>query len=925
MTEPDRHTAFLRLRWPLRLTLAGLWAERIVRGFWPLWTVLLVVLAVLAFGGHDSLPVEVVWGGTVLAVLGAAWGLWYAYRHFRKPNRAEALARLDARLPGRPIAALQDTQAIGAGDPASQAVWAAHLARMAQRAAAAKPVSPDLRLAARDPFALRYVALTAFVMALMFGSLWRVTSATVILPGGAVAATGPTWEGWAQPPAYTGKPSLYLNEVTQADLSLPVGTRLQFRLYGEVGQLTLNETVSARTDAPPASDAVHDFTVTQSGNVTVAGDGGQSWEIAVIADAPPTIAPEGEIVRKGTGEFNQGFTVTDDYGITMGQVTIALDLPAVTRRFGLEAEPEAREPVVLDLPMPVTGDRAAFSETLVDDLSEHPFANLPVTMTFQATDAAGQVGAAEPVKVVLPGKRFFDPMAAALIEMRRDLLWTRENAPRAVQILKAITNRPEALIRNERAYLRLRVALRRLDADQAALTPEARDEIAAELWDIALLVEEGDLASALDRLRRAQARLDEAIRNGADPEEIDRLMAEMQEATQDYIRELAEEQQRNGEDPQTAENFDGPVMSADQLQQMLDELQRLMEEGKTAEAAELMEQIREFMENMQIVEGQGGQGQGGPGQQAMRDMQERLRDQQELSDETFQDLQGNQDGEANEGQQGQQGQQPGQGQQGQNGQGQQPGQGQGGDQQGGDGQGGRSPYANDQDGDGGAEGRRLDQPGGDGQGEDGQGGRSPYANDEDGDGGAEGRRLDQQGGGGGTGPDNRTLAERQRDLQRQLDALGNGQLPGDGTEQGEAGRQALEDAARAMDEAERALRDGDLNGALDKQAEAMDAMREGMRQFGEALAQEQRDQQGQPGQPGQEGQQFGENGDSGGDQYDPLGRNLAGEYSDGTKLGGTDDVYRRAQDLLEEIRRRSGDQERSESERDYLQRLLDLF
>ncbi len=38
-----------------------------------------------------------------------------------------------------------------------------------------------------------------------------------------------------------------------------------------------------------------------------------------------------------------------------------------------------------------------------------------------------------------------------------------------------------------------------------------------------------------------------------------------------------------------------------------------------------------------------------------------------------------------------------------------------------------------------------------------------------------------------------------------------------------------------------------------------------------------------------------------------------------------DDVYRRAQDLLDEIRRRSGDQTRPESERDYLKRLLDMF
>ena len=38
-----------------------------------------------------------------------------------------------------------------------------------------------------------------------------------------------------------------------------------------------------------------------------------------------------------------------------------------------------------------------------------------------------------------------------------------------------------------------------------------------------------------------------------------------------------------------------------------------------------------------------------------------------------------------------------------------------------------------------------------------------------------------------------------------------------------------------------------------------------------------------------------------------------------------DDIYRKAQDLLDEIRRRSGEQARPEQERDYLKRLLELF
>jgi len=120
-----------------------------------------------------------------------------------------------------------------------------------------------------------------------------------------------------------------------------------------------------------------------------------------------------------------------------------------------------------------------------------------------------------------------------------------------------------------------------------------------------------------------------------------------------------------------------------------------------------------------------------------------------------------------------------------------------------------------------------------------------------------------------------------------------------------------------MDGAEEALRENDMAGAIDRQSEAMEALREGLRSLGEALAQE---QQNQPGQGGQQGDATARN-------RDPLGRsqgNSGGLLDDGGLADG-EDVYRRARELLDEIRRRSGEGERPEVELEYLKRLLERF
>lgn len=852
-SQPGTAQTLRRLRLPLALTRMGMLAEQVLRRFWPLLSILMLVAAALMLGLHDLLQLELVWGLAVVAILAMLVSLVQGIRGFHWPTRSEALSRLDETLAGRPIAALLDEQAIGVGDDASAIVWRAHQQRMAVRANAAKAAKPDLRLSSRDPYGLRYSSLVALIVALLFGSILRVGTVTDLTPGAtALASTGPSWEGWVEPPRYTGLPTLYLNDITGETLRTPQGSRVTLRFYGEPGALTLVETVSGQIGITATTDPALDFSVNQNGELRIDGAGGQAWSVDMIADAAPQIAVTGQAEARAGGQMTLPFTARDDYSVISGSARIVLDLEAINRRHGLKVDPEPRDEIDVQLPMPISGDRREFTENLIEDFSQHPWANLPVIFKLEVSDAAGHSTKAEDYAAVLPARRFFDPMANAIIEQRRDLLWSRQNAPRIAQILRAISHRPEGLFRSDAAYLRLRVILRRLENLSASvLEPAQQDEIALALWDLAILLEDGDIGDALERMRQAQERLSEAMRNGASDQEIAELMQELRQASEDYMQQLSRQAQENG-DVMDDQNLPPNTMQMTQsdLQKMMDRIQELMEQGRMAEAEQALQELQELMENMRITNAPGQSGQS-EGEQAMEGLAESLREQQGLSDEAFRDLQEqfNPNAQAGENQ--------------------------------------------DNEGQSGGQGRGQSHEGqGQGQGQ--------------GDGDQEGQQQGSEG----------SLADRQQALRDELNRQ-QGNLPGAGTPEGDAAREALGQAGEAMDGAEEALRQNDYAGAIDKQSEAMEALREGMRSLGESMAESQQNQQGQGDQEG----------DMQAQNRDPLGRNTGSQGSTGTdeSLLQGEDVYRRARELLDEIRRRSGEGERPDAELNYLQRLLDRF
>ncbi|MFD1794548.1 DUF4175 domain-containing protein [Paracoccus aurantiacus] len=873
-TEPDQHIADEAeadltlsggrgLSRALRLTGLGLWWEALARAFWPFATLALLVLAALSLGLVDllgSAAQPYVVSGMGIALLATL--IWGGLR-FRAPGAGAAARRVDATLPGRPLSALDDEPAIG-GDGA---LWHAHRAQMAARASAARAVAPDAGLTSRDPFALRLAALTALAMAVLFGSagnlgqgLAALAPSRPELPDQPVTS-GLGWEGWAEPPAYTRKPTIYLNNQPDgASLDLPEGTTISLRLYGDPA--TIEQDIG--NPVPGGDELAPEFRVERSGQFRI---GGRSFSVSVRPDDAPTVSLGPPAQRRADGQLVQPFQAGDDYGVTEGVAQITLDMANIDRRYGLATEPEPRDMLVVKLPL--RGARADVEGQLTADLKKHAWANLPVQIRLNVQDGIGQSGQSDGLSMELPGRRFFDPFAAALIELRRDILWSRRNAANSAQLLRAVLWQPEGVV--DPAVLRdLQAVTMGLETEN--LSDLQRDALAEALWRVAVQLEDGGLADALERMRRAQERLAQAMRRGASPDEIRELMEELRRATDDYLDRLAEQGQN---DPSDRFNR-APVemMSGDQIQQMMDEIQRLMNEGKMAEAQALLEQFNRMMENMQVrrTEGEGqGRGQGSTGRMA-----ETLREQQELADRAFRRMQDewlgldgeNQGPQDNGGPQGEPGQQ---------------------------------------------------------QGQAGTGDEMPGQND--------GQNGGQGGGQQGNRPQD--LADEQGRLRDDL-GMQRGLLPERGTPEGDAAGDAMDRAGRAMRDAEQALRDGDMAGAMDRQAEAIEALRDGIRALDRGQNQRAGEQGGSEGQ-GQSDQANGPDGqnssgqDSGGrlaQRRDPLGRALQGQgggigTDDPLAEGESDD--HRARDLQDEIRRRLGEHDRPQAERDYLDRLIDQF
>jgi uncharacterized protein (TIGR02302 family) len=636
-----------RTVWRARLAL--FW-ERLWAASYPVVMVLALFAITVLTGLLGHLPDLARYAALAAFALAFLWAL-RPLLVLAIPARSEALRRVEicSQLDHRPVSASEDKPANPS--PASSAIWEEHVARQLAKLKQLRAGTPRSALKWRDPYALRLAALLSVLAAALLyqgDPVSNLADAVRIKPSQAQAAL--SLDAWIRPPAYTAKPPLLLTSAAikerlerDSDLLVPEGSFLVLRLAGSrqprLGFFELIGGGEIKALSPKTGSEGGTFTaqfrLDRPAEIRVYDGSAElaRWRLSVIPDAAPMVAFSADPKAEASGALAIDWRASDDYGIAAIAARIVLsDTQADGPGFASNGV------FLFDPPVfPVTLRKSSpreIEDRTVNDLTAHPWAGLNVDITLEAKDQAGKTGKSEVKTVMLPERLFIKPLAKALVEQRKALILDPDNTHKVQLMLDALLMWPEGLI--ERSGIHIAIRAIRSQIANAHNQDDIKSAV-NELWKLALAVEEGDLADARAELDAIRKELQKALAEGAPPERIAELMDKLREAMNRYLQQMAEEarrrMQQQGSQPQPVDP--SRLLSEEDLQKMLDTIQKLAESGANEAAQEMLSQLENLLRNLQPGMAQMPQQGDTPLSEMLGDLSELMRRQQQLMDETM--------------------------------------------------------------------------------------------------------------------------------------------------------------------------------------------------------------------------------------------------------------------------------------------------
>ncbi len=640
----------------LGLAAAALFWEQIWPRLWPVTAIGLIFVSVALFDVLPQLPFLLHW----LILLGFAVVLLVRLRpllggdyHINDDQRRQRLER-DSGLLHRPLSALDDKPLSEQNDGPGIHIWQAHQRRMLEKLNALRVRAPAPGMAAKDPFAVRMVVVLVSVLAI--GTGWndagsRLARAVMPHAEGTVSADLKL-DVWITPPTYTGLAPVFLERAihkepvagtaepaVKNDLEIPVGSTILAQVSGSQGVPEI-DLAGRRITLPIVgktaegggyrgeAEVIDADRKADTLSIMIESRVLASWPVRIAVDRPPVVEFVDPPKRIGQANLALRFEARDDFALK--------DVWATIQESGAQVNSQGNNQIRIELPASGLGTALAKGQSR-HDYSAHPWAGTEVLISLIAEDAKGQVGKSDPFKMVLPERTFNHPVARALVEQRKKLNTPDERTvARVIYELDMINTNPAHYFHDTVVFLNIAVARARLQHDRE---PGAVGSVQKQLWETALRIEDGEFAVADKDLRDAQERLAKAMRDGATPEQLDRLMAELQAALDKYMSALAEHLQRQGLSEMPM-NPSARAMESGDLQRMIEQTRDLAKTGAMDAAREMLARLNRMLDSIRDgVRMAPPNGKMAEARKMMDELRGLAQRQQQLLDQTFREMQ----------------------------------------------------------------------------------------------------------------------------------------------------------------------------------------------------------------------------------------------------------------------------------------------
>ncbi len=543
--------------------------EEFSRVFWVSAVWVLAFFALWLLEIPQNIGISALYVFNIVFLLGLVLGIIKGIKDIEFPDPTDIDRRIEqaSGLKNRPLDMIEDTL-VNPHEKLTRALWIRQVNEYKSLLSSLRPPAPKPILSYADPYAVRFSVILLFLLAIVISG-----------PKGYKEIFRGLWPYtladvdsqddiaiWITPPEYTGKTMFFVSSGDASDVN------------NEKIIIPEGSTIKVRLD-----------NIFGAPILTFNGPG---KEVPIVMERldKHTYGYEGPVKSGDTLSIRKDWftTMTWEYEYVVDQppeVLLSGDIeltPGHSLRFPLsvyddygadELTIKMNLASIIDYDLlghpykstrPIVTQPGNNEVAPAYNLAPHTWAGLPVEFVFEVKDKSDQTGTSNVIEYVLPEREFEHPIAKRLVAIRKDMAWKRDLQNGVlIQKLENLLRYPNEFENNVVVFLAIKSAA-------ARLYYRPSDEMLLKtirlLWDAAVLLEDGNLNLAMRELADKIQTLQSLLNNDdASEEDFRSELGDLREALNEYMKSLQNELRKK------MESDKAPMITPEMLDQTLNE------------------------------------------------------------------------------------------------------------------------------------------------------------------------------------------------------------------------------------------------------------------------------------------------------------------------------------------------------------------